>query len=141
MFIDTNILVSARIENAPNHHPARGCLSLAMSNPERLCISRQVIREYLAVVTRPQNWMRPMALKDALQDADWMRRTLNILEDGERVTDILTNLCNTIPVAGKQIHDANIVATMLAHDEHKLLTLNVRDFSRYRERIELASCS
>ena len=38
---------------------------------------------------------------------------------------------------GKQIHDANIVATMLAYGERRLLTLNARDFRRYTDRIEL----
>ena len=49
----------------------------------------------------------------------------------------LAVLCREVPVAGKQIHDANIAATMLAHGERRLLTLNVKDFRRYGERIEL----
>ena len=49
----------------------------------------------------------------------------------------MTALCREVPVAGKQIHDANIAATMLAHGERRLLTLNARDFWRYGERIEL----
>ena len=44
---------------------------------------------------------------------------------------------NEVPVAGKQIHDANIAATMLAHGERRLLTMNIKDFRRYGERIEL----
>ena len=40
------------------------------------------------------------------------------------------------PVGGRQIHDANIVATMLAHGERRLLSFNGADFRRYGDRIE-----
>ena len=45
----------------------------------------------------------------------------------------------SVPVGGKQVHDANIVATMLAHGERRLLTLNTGDFRRYGGRIELVT--
>jgi len=45
--------------------------------------------------------------------------------------------CERFRSRRKQIHDANIAATMLAHGERRLLTLNVKDFRRYGERIEL----
>lgn len=60
-----------------------------------------------------------------------------ILEDGPAVTETLVRLCREVPVGGRQIHDANIVATMLAHGERRLLTFNTSDFRRYGERIEL----
>ena len=50
------------------------------------------------------------------------------------VLDLL-HLLNTIACAGKQIHDANIVATMLTHGIQKLLTHNVADFSRFASQI------
>ena len=40
-------------------------------------------------------------------------------------------------MGGRQIHDANIVAAMLAHGERRLLTFNTADFRRYGDRIEL----
>ena len=54
MFLDTNVLVRARFEAAPSHRLARRLLSEAGEADEALHISRQVIREYLATVTRPQ---------------------------------------------------------------------------------------
>ena len=41
--------------------------------------------------------------------------------------------------AGKQIHDANVVATMPAHGESRLLTFNAADFRRSADYIELVS--
>ena len=53
------------------------------------------------------------------------------------VTESLIALCREVSVGGSQIHDANIVATMLAHGERRLLTFNTSDFRRFGDRIEL----
>ena len=76
-------------------------------------------------------------MADALEDTTRLISSFTILEDGPNVMARLTALCHEVPVAGKQIHDANITATMLAHGERRLLTLNAKDFRRYGERIEL----
>ncbi len=137
MFIDTNVLVKSRIPSAPDHDAARTSLERAFRDPEPLRISRQVIREYLAVVTRPQTWTVAITREDALDDVSRLIGSFEILEDGPLVTESLVGLCRDIPAGGRQIHDANIVATMLAHGEHRLLTFNVSDFRRYGDRIEL----
>jgi predicted nucleic acid-binding protein len=53
------------------------------------------------------------------------------------VTDRLVSLCRQTPVGGRQIHDANIVATMLAYGERRLLTFNTADLRCYADRIEI----
>lgn len=137
MFIDTNVLVNARILEAPDHERARARLEQAFAEPDALRINRQVLREYLAVVTRPQTWTVPLRREDALADVAQLVATFEMLEDGPVVTDRLVALCRHVPVGGKQIHDANIVATMLAYGERRLLTFNTDDFRRYGNRIEL----
>lgn len=137
MFIDTNVLVYSRILEAPNHGVARASLERAFRSPEPLRISRQVIREYLAVVTRPQVWTVAMTREEALEDVSRLMDSFEVLEDGPMVMDSLMTLCREVPVGGRQIHDANIVATMLAHGERRLLTFNVEDFLRYGDRIVL----
>ena len=137
MFVDTNVLVNARILEAPDHETARTSLQRAFNGSEALRISRQVLREYLAVVTRPQTWSAGIARDEALDDLERLVVAFEMLEDGPVVTDWLVSLCREVPVGGRQIHDANIVATMLAHGEHRLLTFNVADFHRYGTRIEL----
>ena len=59
-----------------------------------------------------------------------------MLEDGPAVTQELIALCRAVPLGGRQVHDANIVATMLAHGETRLLTFNTADFTRFQPRIE-----
>ena len=139
MFVDTNVLVKTRFLEAPDHEVARASLQRAFREPEPLRISRQVLREYLAVVTRPQTWLVPIPRETALDDMERLVATYEILEDGAVVTDRLVSLFREVPIGGRQIHDANIVATMLAYGERRLLTFNAADFRRYGNRIELVS--
>ena len=110
---------------------------LSETSGEAMRISRQVMREYLATVTRPQPWSPPVAMDAALGHLASLEARFEILEDGPGVAEMLSALCREVPVAGKQVHDANIVATMLAHGERRLLTFNEKDFRRYGERISL----
>ena len=137
MFVDTNVLVFARAANAPNHEAALAVMAASRGEPFR--VSRQVLREYLAVVTRPQTWASPLPMLDALRDIRRFTAAFEVLEDSQAVTDMLAMLCRDVRVAGNQVHDANIVATMLTHGERRLATFNVKDFRRYGQRVELVS--
>ena len=137
MFADTNAIVRAEFELAPEHEIAKMTLETEIESGRLIYISRQIVREYLAVVTRLQPWSPPLSMSDALERARSLMNRFTILEDGPEVTSILLELCRDIPVGGRQIHDANIAATMLAHDVRLLLTFNQRDFIRYEPLIEL----
>ena len=104
MFIDTDVLVKSRILEAPDHDIARARLERAFQNQEPMRISRQVLREYLSVVTRPQTWPIPITREDALDDVNRLMGTFEILEDGPVVTETLIELCREVSVGGRQIH-------------------------------------
>ena len=53
------------------------------------------------------------------------------VEDNRIVLKTLGDLLQKISVSGKQIHDANIVATMMTHGIRHLLTHNTGDFTRF----------
>ena len=53
------------------------------------------------------------------------------------VWDRLVMLSRRYSFAGRQVHDANIVATMLAHGDRRLLTFNGADFRRFARVIEV----
>ena len=98
MFIDTNVLVNSRIPDAPDHRAVRASLERAFRDPEPLRISRQVIREYLSVVTRGQTWSVGISREDALDDVSRLIRSFEVLEDGPLVTEALVGLCRTLPL-------------------------------------------
>jgi predicted nucleic acid-binding protein len=102
-----------------------------------MTISRQILREYLAVTTRPQVWAKALTLAEAMADADSFGRRFTILEDGLLVWQRFGSLSSQFSFGGRQVHDANIVATMLAHGETRLLTFNEADFRRFSSVIEI----
>ena len=139
MFVDTNVLVYTRVFDALQHLLARSILEHIRLSNEPIRISRQILREYLSTMTRPQSWPITFSLDEALDDVANMARDFEVLEDGPEVTEILLDLCRKVDVGGRQIHDANIVATMLAHGERRLMTFNVADFRRFGDLIEIVS--
>ena len=56
VFLDTNVLVYATVASAPLHLIAAEAIERLEQEGGELWISRQVIREYLAVLTRPQTF-------------------------------------------------------------------------------------
>jgi predicted nucleic acid-binding protein len=137
MFIDTNVLVHASAPGAPNREKARAALVAHGTTGERLCISRQVLREFVAVITRPQSWAQAKTPAEATSAAMVLAADFAVFEDGPAVWDELIELCRRFTFAGRQVHDANIVATMLAYGERRLLTSNGADFRRFAELIEI----
>ena len=77
---------------------------------------------------------RPFGFQDPDSESS---RAYDLLEDGPAVTRELAALCRAVPLGGRQVHDANIVATLLAHGETQLLTSNAADFARFAPRIEV----
>ena len=135
IFVDTNVFVYTRFDSAQQSAVARRLLRQARATDE-IGISRQVIREYLAVVTRQQTWSEsPLSMAEALQDVEYIRRGCRVLDNNDAVLNHFMALCMDVPVAGAKVHDANIVATMLAHDVRRLLTFDTDDFRRYGSHI------
>jgi predicted nucleic acid-binding protein len=135
-FVDTNLLVYAAARGAPFRDRARTALAGAAAG-EPLSLSRQIMREYLAVMTRQQTWGKPLTLTEAMADAAAIVQRFVILEDGPSVWNQLIQLSRVYSFGGRQVHDANVVATMLAHGERRLLTFNEADFRRFSALIEV----
>jgi predicted nucleic acid-binding protein len=137
-FIDTNVLAYAAADGAPLLDRARAALARAAADGA-VTISRQVLREYLSVMTRQQIWGKPLTLAQAIADTAAFVRQFTVLEDGPLVWDRLVMLSRRYSFAGRQVHDANIVATMLAHGDRRLLTFNGADFRRFARLIEVVA--
>ena len=100
-----------------------------------LWISRQVLREFLMTLTRPQAFMNPRPVATVIERVRFFQTQFRVAEDSPQVTERLLTLMEEIPIGGKQVHDANIVATMLVYGIPQLLTNNIADFARFSELI------
>ncbi|MDP2308751.1 MAG: PIN domain-containing protein [Pseudomonadota bacterium] len=136
-FIDTNVLLAATASSRPEHLLALAALEAGFAK-RTLCLSGQVVREYLSVTTRPAavNGLG-LTQAQALSNVRQLVERARFLEEDAGVKDTLLRLLDSAPCLGKQIHDANIAATMIAHGIPRLMTLNPSDFRRFGEWIEV----
>lgn len=136
--IDTNVLVAASDLRRPGHAHAVRVLNESPGVGTVLYASGQILREYLCAATRPTDVNGlGFSRTDAVANVQDMRRRVQLLAETESVADRLLDLLERIPCAGRQIHDANIVATMLVHGVGTLVTGNRRHFERFAHLIEI----
>lgn len=138
LFVDTNVLVYANVAEAPQHAAALAAITAARETGRTLWISRQVLREYLVIMTRPQSF-ETLPRETVLDQVRQFLEQFEIADESAAVTEHLLALVAEIPVGGKQVHDANIVATLLAYGISALLTHNTQDFVRFGKHIRMES--
>ena len=131
VFLDTNILVYANAAEAPLHQLALSAIEARYEAGVELWISRQILREYLVTFSRPQRFMNPQPISTVVERIRYFQNRFRVVEDSATVTARLLELVQQFPVGGKQVHDANIVATMLVYNIPTLLTHNTDDFARF----------
>jgi predicted nucleic acid-binding protein len=136
-FLDTNILIYASIVQAPLHVTALNAIQEREQAGVELWLSRQVLREYLVALSRPQTFTSPIPISTLTTQVQAFQNRFQVAEDNTQVTVQLLTLIGQIPVGGKQIHDANIVATMQTYGISHLFTHNTADFNRFASLITI----
>jgi predicted nucleic acid-binding protein len=139
VFVDTNVLVYATRPSAAQHVSAQAALSRLEGEGSSLWVSAQVLREYLAAVTRPQTTAPALPMATAITDVRNFRAAFDVAEEHPSVLDRLIDLLAVHRGSGRQVHDANIVATMLENGIRRLLTFNAADFRRFARIIDIES--
>jgi predicted nucleic acid-binding protein len=134
VFIDTNVLVATAVDVHPSHAAATAYVDRLAAEGATPCISPQICREFLVVLTRGPVEGRAFTVDEALLVLEKARQSWTVLsEDLDGVLDLVRKH----EVKGKQVHDANIVATMLANGVRRLATLNIEDFKRFEDEIAI----
>jgi predicted nucleic acid-binding protein len=137
VFVDTNALIRLHIVTASDHAMVATAVRRLILRGSEMWISRQVIREYASVLTRPQPYAEPASPADVAKQLRQFEQVYRIADETEQVSANLYRLMETTSLGGKQIHDANIVATMQAYNIERLFTLNTVDFSRFESLITM----
>ncbi len=137
VMVDTNILIYANSANVQFNKEARKTLLKLLQNNYVLCISRQIIREFLVYATRYNFENEKVDSKIILNRIFENLEQYHIVNENDKVTYNLKHLIDDYNLSGKKIHDANIVATMQAYNITKLLTHNIKDFERFNNIIEI----
>ena len=138
VLLDTNVLLAATDEGRAEHRDALTVLNDWAAGHTDLCTSGQILREYLTVATRPaeQDGLG-LSLPDALGNVRAIRERTTLLAEDAKVADRLLGLLADADCRGKQVHDANLVATMLVHGIGTVVTMNLEDFARFERHVSL----
>jgi len=136
--LDTNVLLAATDEGRAEHRDALTVVNDWAAKRTDLCTSGQILREYLAVATRPveKNGLG-LHLADAVGNVRAIRKRTTLLSEDSKVADRLLGLLTDVDCRGKQVHDANLVATMLVHGLGAIVTMNLEDFARFERHVTL----
>jgi predicted nucleic acid-binding protein len=137
VFLDTNILVYASVPRAPLHARALSAIDAQVSTGASTWISRQVVREFIAVLSRPHSFGTPIPMVALTSQVRAFEQRFRAADETSETTRRLLVLLTQVSIGGRQIHDANIVATMQAYGIRHLLTHNTDDFERFAGSIRL----
>lgn len=133
--VDTNVLLAA----TDTSRTAHGAASRFLSEDERsLALTPQIVREYLAVATRPieANGLG-LSAAHARANIDQLLADMTLLTEDAAAVRRLLMLVAEGAAAGKQVHDANVVAVALTHGADTVVTANSQHFQRFATLIRI----
>lgn len=140
VFVDTNVLLRFTLSGLKDPRDEQRCkdqLNRYFGMGTELWISGQVIREFCVQATRrgkKQFLEVPLTSQQVVPLVESFPPRFRIAEETPAVREKFVELLRTFRVPSKQIHDANIAATMIVNDINMLCTLNRKDFNRYRRK-------
>jgi predicted nucleic acid-binding protein len=137
--LDTNILLRLYQPNSPEFSSIRRAVhSLHRANAALYYLSQNII-EFWNVSTRPiaQNGygLSPAETNEVVRQIE---KVFILLPDLEAIHHEWRRLVFAYGVSGTKVHDARIVAAMIVHGVHRILTLDSTDFERYPEIVSVA---
>jgi predicted nucleic acid-binding protein len=133
--VDANVLLRVIHRPDPLHVAARGSVRALRRRGETMHYTLQTLAEFWGVCTRPAEARGGFGL--TLVETDrrvrLIERHLIFLADTPAVRTHWRQLVVAQAVTGVRVHDARLVAAMLAHGLTHLLTFDVGDFRRYAQ--------
>jgi len=132
--IDTNILLRTAGPNHPMYADAVNAANILLEGEGEVCIISQILIEFWNVYTRPaaSNGLGHTP-DEATAEVNRLKGIFLLLPDTQAIHSEWERLVLTYQVRGAKVHDARLVAAMLAHGLTHILTFNNRDFARYAE--------
>jgi len=132
--LDTNILLRMSDSTSPLNLLAGQVAARLLQQQNQLYITGQNIIEFWVVATRPTEvnglgW----AVERTRSEIQQILNQFPILEETPQIFPYWLQLVTQYQLQGKRVHDARLVAVMLAYNVTYLLTFNPDDFRRIEE--------
>ncbi len=131
--VDTNVLLRSVDFDSNLHSLTHNALAAARDRGIELVITSQNCIELWNVLTRPASRNgRGFSISEAEDVLQSINGLFQLLPDSPAVYPTWRRLVNQFGVSGVQVHDARLAAFMVVNAVPFVLTLNGKDFSRYR---------
>lgn len=128
--LDTNILLYAANEDAPEHGVCKEFLEQIVKNPEDWMIADQVYLELYRALRNPKVMSHPLSPKEAVSHVSVMRDEMGIMHCGY-TSECWSGLMRNLQAADfpfRRTHDAVLAATLISHGVKTFYTRNTKDF-------------
>ena len=127
---DTNVLLRLADPASEQHAVATQALARLLSQGDEVDVTPQNFIELWAVATRPVEangfgWTSERTAKEVTD----LQERFPVLPDSPEVFMRWFELVKRLPVHGKRVHDARLVAVLQAHAVEHLVTFNPSDFA------------
>ena len=131
LMIDTNILIYATVSKSPFFIPAQKAVTQYVNFGYALWINRQIIREYMVIKSRLMYDEQKYDENMLITEFNYLVNNYKVADEVSATSTTLSSLIKKYKIVGKQIHDANIVATCIVEKISMLLTNNSSHFTRF----------
>ncbi len=130
---DSNIFLRLAEKNSPHRQIALSAIRKLHSRHEVIYYTPQVIAEFWNVCTRPSNARGGFGLsvEQTQRKINLIQKHFTLLPDNLASFTEWQKLVLDFQVKGVQVHDAKLVASMLAYNIPNLVTFNATDFRRF----------
>ena len=135
VLVDSNILLRSVQPHHPHYPFVERAFAVLRTRNETLTVVAQNLIEFWAVATRPtgiQNGLG-MTTDAVMRELAALKELFPLLPEPSGIFEEWERLVTTYRVAGKNTHDARLVASMRLHGIRRILTFNVSDFMRYQD--------
>jgi predicted nucleic acid-binding protein len=135
IFLDTNVLIYQTFEDfdREKHEIVCRVLEELSENNYKIYISSQILREFFSISTNNKFFEKPLEVEEALSKIEEFCNNFEVVYDSDLSITKLKQIVSKYRIRKKNVHDANIVAAMMANQIDEIFTLNTRDFSQYEE--------
>jgi predicted nucleic acid-binding protein len=129
---DTNLLLRWVDSISTRHAVATDAVTRLLNEGNEIYLTAQNLIEFWAVATRPveANGLGWTSDRTAKEVADLQAR-FPLLQDSPEIFTRWLELVKQLPIHGKRVHDARLVAVLQANNVEHLITFNTSDFNAF----------
>jgi toxin-antitoxin system PIN domain toxin len=129
---DVNVLLYASDSSSPVHEPARAFLKQAAAGGDLFCLAWPTVMSYLRIATHSAIFAAPLTPAEALGNVEALARLphVRLMAEETGFLEVYREVTGALPVRGKLVPDAHLVALLRQHGVRILYTRD-GDFKKF----------